>query len=73
MIYIDDPTHLEEVACWEGHSPELNMVKIGKELIHYMGVTKEKPYRLMKVTRGYWGTRPAAHVKGMLWINFNLR
>ncbi|WP_434803441.1 hypothetical protein [Parabacteroides goldsteinii] len=52
MIYIDDPTHLEEVACWEGHSPELNMVKIGKELIHYMGVTKEKPYRLMKVTRG---------------------
>ena len=64
MIYIDDPTHLEEIACWEGHTKELNMVKIGKELIHYLGVTKEKPYRLMNVTRGYWGTQATAHEKG---------
>lgn len=55
---------MEEVACWEGHSPELNMVKIGKELIHYIGVSREKPYRLLKVTRGYWNTMPTAHVKG---------
>lgn len=64
MIYIDDPTYLEEIACWEGHTKELNMVKIGKELIHYLGVTKEKPYRLMNVTRGYWGTQATAHEKG---------
>lgn len=64
MIYIDDPTHLEEIACWEGHTKELNMVKIGKELIHYLGVTKEKPYRLMNVTRGYWGTQATVHEKG---------
>lgn len=64
LVYIDNPAHLEEVACWEGHSPELNMVKIGKELIHYMGVSREKPYRLLKVTRGYWNTTPTAHVKG---------
>ena len=64
LIYIDDPTYLEEIACWEGHSRELNMVKIGKELVHYLGVTKEKPYRLLKVTRGYWNTVPTAHAKG---------
>ena len=63
-IYIDDPTYLEEIACWEGHCPELNMVKIGKELIHYLGVSKTAPYRLLNVTRGYWNTTPAAHSKG---------
>ena len=64
LIYIDDPTHLEEIACWEGHCPELNMVKIGKELIHYLGVTTTKPYRLKHVTRGYWNTRATAHTAG---------
>ena len=64
LVYIDDPTFLNEIACWEGHSRELNMVKIGKELIHYMGVSREKPYRLLNVTRGYWNTMPTAHAKG---------
>lgn len=27
LIYIDDPTHMEEIAYWEGHTKELNMVK----------------------------------------------
>ena len=61
MIYIDDPTYLEEIACWEGHCPELNMVKIGKELIHYLGVSKTAPYRLLNVTRGYWGSKATPH------------
>lgn len=64
LIYIDDPTHLEEIACWEGHCKELNMVKIGKELIHYLGVSTTKPYRLLNVTRGYWNTIPAVHTEG---------
>ena len=64
LIYIDDPTYLNEIACWEGHCKELNMVKIGKELIHYLGVSKEKPYRLLNVTRGYWNTTPTEHKKG---------
>lgn len=63
-IYIDDPTHLEEIACWEGHCRELNMVKIGKELIHYLGVSTTPPYRLLNVTRGYWNTVPTEHRKG---------
>ena len=61
IIVIDDPTYLDEIASWEGHCENLNMVKIGKELIHYLGVTKEAPYRLKNVTRGYWGTTPTAH------------
>ncbi|MNX11211.1 hypothetical protein D3C86_409680 [compost metagenome] len=61
IILVDDPTHLEEVASWEGHCANLNMIKIGKELIHYMGVSTEKPYRLLNVKRGYWNTKPSNH------------
>lgn len=60
-IVIDDPKYLEEIASWEGHCEELNMIKIGKELIHYLGVSKTAPYTLQNVTRGYWGTTPASH------------
>ena len=55
---------MNEIACWEGHYKELNMVKIGKELIHYLGVSDTAPYRLLNVTRGYWNTVPTAHQKG---------
>ncbi len=61
LIYVNDPTYLDEIASWEGHSKELNMVKIGKELIHYQGVSKTSPYRLLKVTRGYWDTEKSNH------------
>lgn len=37
LIYVDDPTHLEEIGSWEGHVKSLNIIKIGKELIHYLG------------------------------------
>ena len=61
VIIVDDPTYLEEIASWEGHCKDLNMVKIGGELIHYLGVSETAPYTLKNVTRGYWGTKPAAH------------
>lgn len=61
IIIVDDPKYLEEIASWEGHCENLNMVKIGKELIHYLGVSDEKPYRLLNVTRGYWNTKPTHH------------
>lgn len=61
IILVDDPTHLEEVASWEGHAENLNMVKIGKELIYYLGVSETEPYRLLNVKRGYWDTTPAQH------------
>ena len=46
IIEIDDPAYLDEIASWEGHCKNLNMVKIGKELVHYLGVSKTAPYRL---------------------------
>lgn len=64
IIEIDDPTCLEEIASWEGHCKNLNMVKIGKELIHYLGVSDIKPYRLLNVKRGYWNTTAASHSAG---------
>jgi len=61
IIVLDDPKYMDEIASWEGHAENLNMVKIGKELIHYLGVSKEEPYRLLNVERGYWGTTPTTH------------
>jgi hypothetical protein len=61
VILVDDPTYLDEIASWEGHCANLNMIKIGKELIHYIGVSKDKPYRLLNVKRGYWKTIPSNH------------
>ena len=61
IIIVDNPKYLEEIASWEGHCSNLNMVKIGKELIHYMGVSDTKPYRLLNVKRGYWNTKPSTH------------
>lgn len=61
IIIVDDPEYMEEIASWEGHAKNLNMIKIGKELIYYLGVSNEEPYRLMNVKRGYWGTQPSVH------------
>lgn len=61
VIVIDDPTYMEEIASWEGHCENLNMIKIGKELIHYVGVSETAPYTLKHVTRGYWGTKAQSH------------
>jgi hypothetical protein len=62
IIIVDDPTHMEEISSWEGHAENLNMIKIGKELIYYLGVSDKEPYRLLNVKRGYWGTSPANHL-----------
>lgn len=61
VIEIDDPKYMEEIASWEGHCENLNMIKIDDELIHYLGVSTTKPYRLLNVKRGYWGTKPQKH------------
>lgn len=61
LIVVDDPKYLDEIASWEGHCRNLNIVKIGKELIHYLGVSDTAPYTLQNVTRGYWGTKAMEH------------
>jgi len=61
IIVVNDPKYLDEIASWEGHCKNLNIVKIGKEIIHYLDVTKTAPYRLLNVKRGYWNTTPTPH------------
>jgi hypothetical protein len=61
---VNDPKYLDEIASWEGHCANLNMIKIGKELIYYQGVSDKKPYRLLNVKRGYWKTTPTSHASG---------
>lgn len=61
LIIVNDPTYLEEIGSWQGHCENLNIIKIGKELIHYLGISDTPPYALQNVTRGYWGTEPTTH------------
>ncbi len=63
-IVVNDPAFLNEVASWEGHSTNLNIIKIGKELIYYLGVSDTSPYILKNVKRGYWGTKKSNHEAG---------
>ncbi|HEV2483610.1 MAG TPA: hypothetical protein VGS79_28285 [Puia sp.] len=63
-LRVDDPRYLDEIAGWEGHPAGANMVRIGKELIHYSGISNTAPYTLQHVKRGYWGTTAAPHGKG---------
>lgn len=64
VIEVTDPTYLEEIASWEGHTEHLNMIKIGNEIIYYQGVSRTAPYRLQHVKRGYWKTIAGNHSKG---------
>jgi hypothetical protein len=61
ILLIDDPKYMDEIASWEGHAKNLNMIKIGKELIYYLGISYTEPSRLLNVKRGYWGTKPDFH------------
>jgi len=63
-IVVNDPVYLNEVASWEAHCASLNIIKIGKELIHYLGVSDVPPYKLKNVTRGYWHTNKSNHKAG---------
>jgi len=63
-IELTDPKTFNEFSSWEFHPPALNIVKIGKELIHYKGISEKSPYILKEVKRGYFGTKAADHFQG---------
>ncbi len=64
ILSADHQTYLDEISGWEGHAKSLNILKIGKELIHYSGISKRAPYNLLHIKRGYWGTTPTKHEAG---------
>ena len=55
---------------WDRHdtvftySSRGNVLRIGRELMQYTGVSREKPYRFTGVTRGMFGTAPASAEAG---------
>jgi hypothetical protein len=42
----------------------LNTVRVGEELIRFLAISPQAPWRLMGCVRGAWGTHAAAHTSG---------
>lgn len=63
-IQVADTSYLNERGTW--HDNNTNVLKIGKELLTYKGVTTTKPYTLTGVKRGAYKTVAQAHAKGSL-------
>lgn len=62
IIEVTDTAFLNEYGGWEGN--HTNVLKLGKELIEYNGVTTTQPYTLLHVKRGFYKTYTAAHGAG---------
>lgn len=62
MITVVDTAHFNEFGGWEGN--ETNVLKIGKELISYDGITTTPPYNFLHVKRGLYGTQKGAYKAG---------
>ncbi len=59
IICVADTSYLNEYGAWDDN--RVNVLKIGKELIKYKGVTTSKPYTLFGVERGALNTKALAH------------
>jgi hypothetical protein len=62
VIQVTDTTFLNEYGGWEGN--HTNVLKLGKELIEYNGVTTTIPYTLLHVKRGFYKTYTVTHNAG---------
>lgn len=59
LVAVADTSYFNEYGGWEGN--HTNVLKIGKELISYNGITTFKPYTFREVKRGLYGTVKSAH------------
>jgi hypothetical protein len=62
IITVADKAYFNEYGGWEGN--HTNVLKIGKELIEYNGITQTKPYTFLHIKRGLYGTKTGAYKKG---------
>ncbi|MBO9728579.1 MAG: hypothetical protein J7623_08080 [Chitinophaga sp.] len=62
LIAVTDTCYFNEFGGWEGN--HTNVLKIGKELIEYNGITTTKPYTFLQVKRGFHGTQRGAFKAG---------
>ena len=61
-ICVADTSWLNEWGTW--HCNKLNVLKLGKELLTYEGVTTTRPYTLKGVKRGAYNTVAQTHKAG---------
>lgn len=62
VIKVVDKAYFNEYGGWEGN--ETNVLKIGKELIEYNGITQTAPYTFLHIKRGLYGTHKSSYKKG---------
>ncbi len=62
IITVADKAHFNEYGGWEGN--HTNVLKIGKELIEYNGITQSAPYTFLHIKRGLYGTKRGFYKKG---------
>jgi len=62
VITVADRAYFNEFGGWEGN--HTNVLKIGKELIEYNGISESKPYTFLHIKRGLYGTKKGAYKKG---------
>jgi len=63
-IEVDNPLYFNELASWECDDTDMNFIKIGTEIIRYLGISKKPPYILQNISRGYLGTVAQPHPPG---------
>jgi hypothetical protein len=61
-VTVTDPSFLAEKGTW--HDNNMNVLRIGAELLTYDGVTRSAPWTLQNVKRGQFGTNASAHAAG---------
>lgn len=61
-ICVADTTWLNEWGTW--HCNRLNVLKLGKEILTYEGVSETEPFTLKGVKRGMYNTTAMPHKKG---------
>jgi hypothetical protein len=66
IIIVTDTAHFNEFGGWEGN--QTNVLKIGKELIEYDGITTTKPYTFLHVKRGLYGTHKGSYSAGTMIV-----
>ncbi len=62
-LYVNEMPIQEHDIVWS-YSCRGNAMKIGKEIIQYTEISREKPYAFKNCTRGAFGTRAASHAAG---------
>jgi hypothetical protein len=62
IITVADTAYFNEFGGWEGN--HTNVLKIGKELIEYNGITTSMPYTFLHIKRGFHNTARGTYKAG---------